>query len=489
MKKALLAVAVLLALGIAAALLWRAPPAAPAAAVVPTPLPPPAPAPVLVTDEADKAAFFLARNEWLQARDEIRRRLPQPAFVLAGLAATEAEVAAVAEADVREPAAWQALTAKARELHSQYAALLPPLAPLLAARQQAEAVQKAWQQRAAADALATPDSLARKTAELRAAAGVAEQQGRFPEAVQQYLAIAALFRELDTAAGKFLPRREAAAQQRQRWAALGEPAGAAAAEWERAQAQAGQGNFAAAGAAFDKAATGFAQEYRAARIRQAMPAMVEVPAGSFRMGDPGGNGQRDELPVREVSVARFALAVDEITFDQYAAYAELTGRPLPADGGWGRGRRPVVNVSRDEAQQFASWLSEVSGQRFRLPTEAEWEYAARAGSTADYASGAKLDGRAAVCEGCSSWGNQAASPVGGRSANAFGLRDMHGNVWEWVAGCYAGYAPDTKEDCGQQVLRGGSWADLPPVLRASNRSPVKAGFRSSAAGFRVAKDL
>lgn len=113
------------------------------------------------------------------------------------------------------------------------------------------------------------------------------------------------------------------------------------------------------------------------------PEMVEIPAGSFNIGSPDGEPGRDgtESPAHKVTIQRFALGLYEVTFAEYDAFALATGRKLPDDQGWGRERRPVINVSWDDAQAYAQWLSERTGKRYRLPTEAEWEYAARAKTT------------------------------------------------------------------------------------------------------------
>src|SRR5690606_29210687 len=122
---------------------------------------------------------------------------------------------------------------------------------------------------------------------------------------------------------------------------------------------------------------------------------------------------------------------------------------------------------------YADWLSGVTGQRWRLPTEVEWEYAARAGGDKDYGTSDEITGRA-NCEGCSQWGNKSTRKVGNYAANAYGLYDLAGNVWEWTASCYTEnyetfMADQAGRDCGQYVLRGGSWSDLPTALRVSNR--------------------
>lgn len=222
-------------------------------------------------------------------------------------------------------------------------------------------------------------------------------------------------------------------------------------------------------------------------LRQALPEMVRIPAGQFRMGDLQGDGRSDQLPVHDEEVRAFALATTEATVAQYAAYAELTGLPSAAAKDK---KLPVTMVSWQEAVAYAAWLSKVTGRHFRLPMEAEWEYAARAGSEAAYAWGGKMLATRAVCEGCNQWGNEGAQPVAGLKANAFGLYDMSGNVWEWVADCYRStYADPVPSACTQYVLRGGSWADLPPASKSANRSWGAPTLRNDRIGFRLAEDL
>ncbi len=237
------------------------------------------------------------------------------------------------------------------------------------------------------------------------------------------------------------------------------------------------------------------------------PRMVEVPAGSFRMGclsadEACGN---DELPVREVRFAQpFALSVTEVTFAQWDACASGGGCDgyWPLDEGWGRGDQPVVNVSWRDAQNYVTWLSAQTGAQYRLPTESEWEYAARAGSTTKYSWGDEIGENRANCGGCGlAWNERRYSaPVGSFEPNAWGLRDMHGNVWEWVQDVYRlGYdrAPeDGSAVVGQEddaepvhVLRGGSWISSPKYLRSAYRFRYAPDARYFIAGFRVARAL
>ena len=174
--------------------------------------------------------------------------------------------------------------------------------------------------------------------------------------------------------------------------------------------------------------------------------------------------------------------------------------PGAGDVGFGRERRPAVNVSPKEAEAYAAWLTEVTGVQYRLPSETEWEYAARAGSDTRYPWGNDVGNNRANCDGCGSeWDDARTAPVGSFPANAFGVHDTAGNVYEWVADCgregYEGAPSDgtvwiTDEACRTRMMRGGSWVSLPRALRSANRvrnHPV--AFRDINVGFRVARDL
>ena len=207
------------------------------------------------------------------------------------------------------------------------------------------------------------------------------------------------------------------------------------------------------------------------------PEMVVVPAGRFLMGDLSGDGMSRERPVREVTISRpFAIGKHEITFADYQRF--LGPAAPPADEGWGRGNRPVINVSWTEAVAYVSWLSAQTGQHYRLPSEAEWEYAARAGTTTAFSWGDDVGESLANCANCGSppWGGRQSAPVGSFPANPWGLFDMHGNVWEWVRDCahenYVGAPSDGSAwevgDCAKRVVRGGAFdfgaTDFPIIL-------------------------
>ena len=233
------------------------------------------------------------------------------------------------------------------------------------------------------------------------------------------------------------------------------------------------------------------------------PELVVVPAGSYQMGSPSSEAGRDaaEGPVHRVTIGQaFAVGVYQVTFGEWAACASGGGckGDRPDDAGWGRGRRPVINVSWEDAQAYVAWLSSQTGQRYRLLSEAEWEYVARAGTTTKYWWGNEIGGNRANCDGCGSqWDNEKTAPVGSFQPNRFGLYDVHGNVWEWVQDCwnddYAGALSDGRAweggDCSWRVLRGGSWHSRPWNLRSANRLRDTPDFRYASNGFRIARSL
>ena len=233
------------------------------------------------------------------------------------------------------------------------------------------------------------------------------------------------------------------------------------------------------------------------------PEMVVVPAGSFTMGSPSSEPKRypNESPqhavrfARQLAVGRFALTFDE--WDGCVADGGCNGYK-PNDGAWGRGRRPAINVSWDDAKTYLAWLSRKTGKPYRLLSEAEFEYAARAGSTTAYPWGNDIGKGNANCDGCGSqWDNRETSPVGSFKPNAFGLYDMAGNVWQLVQDCYQdnynGASTDgsanTSGGCVNRVGRAGSWNSNPQFLRAADRSRNTTDDRDGSIGFRVGRTL
>ena len=228
------------------------------------------------------------------------------------------------------------------------------------------------------------------------------------------------------------------------------------------------------------------------------PEMVPVPAGSFVMGS---NESSDEKSRLRVTIAiSFMAGKYEVTFSEWDACVAAggCGGYRPGDHGWGRGRRPVINVSWDDAKAYVRWLSAKTEKRYRLLSEAEWEYAARAGTTSRFSWGDDIGRNRANCEGCGShWDNKRTAPVGSFLANSFALHEVHGNVWEWVADCwnenYRGALADGSArmsgDCSYRVLRGGSWINASHDLRSANRIRSRTGDRDNFLGFRVARTL
>lgn len=262
------------------------------------------------------------------------------------------------------------------------------------------------------------------------------------------------------------------------------------------------------------------------------PEMVVIPAGQFQMGDLNGEGEKYELPVHQVILANdFAVGKYEVTRDQYAAFVSATGRETvsgcsrliykiseqdakvnwQAPGFDQTGRDPVTCVFWDDAKAYVAWLSDKTGQPYRLLSESEWEYAARAGTDTlysfgdlkrdlcDHSNGADksfVDGEGLNTECSDGFGDNTA-PVGSYQANGFGLHDMHGNVYEWVQDCwsedYEGAPADgsarPKDNCKRRVIRGGSWWDSPEKLRSALRSTTYTINSGNEIGFRIARTL
>ncbi|MCZ6466916.1 MAG: formylglycine-generating enzyme family protein [Alphaproteobacteria bacterium] len=233
------------------------------------------------------------------------------------------------------------------------------------------------------------------------------------------------------------------------------------------------------------------------------PEMVIVPPGSFRMGDLYGIGYFSEKPIRTVRIDHaFAVGKFEVTFDEWATCVSGGGCNgyRPDDLGWGRGDRPVVHVSWHDAKTYVRWLSRKTGKTYRLLSEAEWEYAARAGTRTIFPWGNAVGSGYANCDGCgSAWDDHLTAPVGSFAPNGFGLHDMHGNVYEWVEDCWhSGYegAPSDGSAwtsggvCQVRILRGGSYDDTPALVRSANRDGNSASDRYNLfSGVRVARAL
>lgn len=234
------------------------------------------------------------------------------------------------------------------------------------------------------------------------------------------------------------------------------------------------------------------------------PEMSRVPAGTFLMGSPASDPQATpaEQPQHPVTItAPFAVGRTEVTFAQWLACVADGGCRgyRPPHEGWGGGSRPVINVNWNDANAYISWLAHKTGKPYRLPTEAEWEYATRAGTTTRYWWGDEIGHDRANCKTCGSqWDEQQTAPTASFAANAFGLFDVAGNVWEWVEDCWQddytrtspeGVPPSTRRGCSKRTLRGGSWDNSPEQLRSAARIWGRPDGRDNSIGFRVALSL
>ena len=252
------------------------------------------------------------------------------------------------------------------------------------------------------------------------------------------------------------------------------------------------------------------------------PEMVVVPPGSFMMGSPATEAGRfdDEGPLRRVVIGySLAVGVYEVTFAEWDACVRAGGcSHRPEDQGWGRDRHPVINVSWEDAQAYVSWLSRETGAEYRLLSEAEWEYVARAGTTTAryweeseaapcrYSNGLDEDAEAQYGERIAGSGREwvrcsdgyaETAPAGSYQPNALGVHDVLGNVWEWTEDCWnessAGAPVDGSAwrsgECERRVLRGGSWYVGPEYVRSAVRYWIQAGDRLGTVGFRVAQTL
>ena len=227
------------------------------------------------------------------------------------------------------------------------------------------------------------------------------------------------------------------------------------------------------------------------------PQMVVVPAGAYTMGSPPGEAGRvaDEGPRLRITVDRpVAVGRFEVSFAEWDACVAGGGCNgyRPSDEGWGRGQRPVINVSWDDAQAYVDWLSRKTGKPYRLLTEAEWEYAARGGRATPYWTGAAIDPAQANIAGKIGQ----TRPVGAYAPNPFGLYDTAGNVWEWASDCAIPKAADTAgdanaptQDCSVRVVRGGGWGTAAPLVRSAYPDWATPMTRGNMLGFRIARDL
>jgi formylglycine-generating enzyme required for sulfatase activity/serine/threonine protein kinase len=236
---------------------------------------------------------------------------------------------------------------------------------------------------------------------------------------------------------------------------------------------------------------------RASGAGSAVPELVTIPAGTALIGNPAVDDKDDDLYPQTLRIARpFAMGRHEVTFEEYDRFCEATGRAKPADGGWGRGNRPVINVSWRDATAYAAWLSAETGRRFRLPSEAEWEYAARGGRRTHYWWGNAAGSGQANCKSCgSNWDGRQTAPAGSFAANPFGLHDTAGNVAEWTCTVAAGDRVPLAAPCAEPAnprrrsVRGGSWNSPPWALASWVRASEKPDTRSPEIGFRLLEEL
>ena len=220
------------------------------------------------------------------------------------------------------------------------------------------------------------------------------------------------------------------------------------------------------------------------------PEMVWLPDGSFTMGDDDKNDR--EKPAHQVTLSHFAVGKYPVTLEEYDTFCEATGAKKPEDENWGRDRRPAINIAWQDAQKYCRWLSEQTGQLYCLLSEAQWEYACRSGNQDDYCFGNEQDQLSDYAWFHANSGGKT-HPVGEKQANAWGLHDLHGNVWEWVEDWYRGYSsepqqnPSGSEDGSYGVMRGGSWSGGAGSCRSAFRGNGVPGARVLSVGFRLAR--
>ncbi len=360
------------------------------------------------------------------------------------------------------------------------------------AKAAARAAERARQEAAAREA--ARNATAARIAATRAAAAKATNARIAAE--RQAVAREAAAREAATReAARELAAREAARETAQKEAAAREAANREAANREATAREAAAREATRQAAARETAASLAATKLLAARggtlrpppsfgtvFRDCAecPELVWLPQGESFMGEASGGS-------RYVTTIDYPLAVGrfEVTFAEWDACASAGEcRRRPRDSGWGRGRQPVIDVSWQDARQYAAWLSRKTGKSFRLLTEAEWEYAARAGTDARFWWGNESRPGAANCNDCGSpWDGRRPAPVGSFAPNPFGLFDMHGNVWEWVEDC--------SYECGslnnEVVVRGGAWQGPARAMRSAARSAVAPAYHDNRIGFRIAR--
>lgn len=238
------------------------------------------------------------------------------------------------------------------------------------------------------------------------------------------------------------------------------------------------------------------------------PELVVIAAGASVMGAPDGERSSEAVETPQIQVRldySFAIGRFEVTHEQWAACLADGGCGAyePSDNGWGRGNRPVINVSYDNALEYVAWLSAKTGAKYRLPSESEWEFAARSGTTTPFSTGDTISTRQANFNGQYPYAGGAQErsagktlAVGSFSPNAFGIFDTQGNVWEWVSDCWKPSHRDADPSgtpvggvCSQRVLKGGAWNGGAWRARSAHRKPAKSSTGDYDAGFRVVREL
>jgi formylglycine-generating enzyme required for sulfatase activity/CRP-like cAMP-binding protein len=226
------------------------------------------------------------------------------------------------------------------------------------------------------------------------------------------------------------------------------------------------------------------------------PLMVELPAATYLMGSAGNSLNFDERPQHSVNLPGYAIGKYEVSFAEYDRFVQATGRHPPPDEGWGRDDRPVINVSWGDAEAYARWLSEQTGHSYRLPSESEWEFAARGDTTSAFWWDGVTSTNPANCFDCGSrWDGTSTAPVGSFQANTFGLHDMAGNVQEWTGDCYHPNYQNAPSDgsawqspgCTRRMVRGGSYTSPLDSVRSAKRTQYDQDTRLDNLGFRVVR--
>ncbi len=228
------------------------------------------------------------------------------------------------------------------------------------------------------------------------------------------------------------------------------------------------------------------------------PELSIIPPGTYTMGTDSRH--KYERPAHTVTIDKaFAIGRFEVTFDEWQACLDdgACGTQIPDDHKWGRGTRPVINITWHDSKLYLAWISKKTGKTYRLPSETEWEYAARAGSQSEFWWGDDIGQEKANCRNCGPAISHQSLPVDSFAPNPWGLYNMHGNVWEWVEDCwtptYDGAPSDASAradgDCKQRVMRSGSWYYFSKNLRSAWRAKNNAQVKSYGIGFRVVREL